>query len=182
MSASDATERFYQWVWPHRAAVLRAARVLTGRADEADDLAQETLFKAFRAIDQFQPGSNMKAWLMTILRHTRIDRLRAAGLGKEVSLDQMELDAPEERVSEPERLTPQEVLEDFSDQQIIAALGELPEDIRWTLLLVDVQGQELKDAAQALEVPVGTIKSRLHRGRRMLRDALADHARQLRLA
>jgi len=162
---------------------LRNALILTGNQADAEDLAQEVLLKAFRAIDQYRDGSNMMAWLMAILRNCRIDRLRAAGVRpRDVSLEQLELDPAAPPAAESSWQSPQEALAAFSDQQVIQALGALPEDIRWTLLLVDVQDWPQQDAAQLLGVPVGTIKSRLHRGRAMLREALLPLARQMRLA
>jgi RNA polymerase sigma-70 factor (ECF subfamily) len=177
-----ATTRFYDLVWPHRASVLRLAQILTGNAAEADDLAQETFIKAFKALGQFQDGTDVLAWLATILRRTRIDRLRAAAASARfVSLNQLEADIADDGCEQPQWQNPQEVLSAFGDQEIIEALQKLPEEIRWTLLLVDVQGMEQQDAARVLEIPVGTVKSRLHRGRAMLRQALTPLAREMRL-
>jgi RNA polymerase sigma-70 factor (ECF subfamily) len=185
-SASElAIKQFYALVWPYRSDVLRTARMLTRHHAEADDLAQETLLKAFAAIDSFREGTDMRAWLMRILRNVRIDKLRSKTReAANVSLDAAEIDPPageepgavddEEAWHEPQR-----VLEAFSDHQIIAALRDLPEEIRFTLLLVDVQQLDHADAASILEVPVGTIKSRAHRGRAMLRARLLPHAREL---
>jgi RNA polymerase sigma-70 factor (ECF subfamily) len=174
-----ATERFYQLVWPHRASVLRLAQILCSNPADADDLAQETFIKAFKALDQFRTGTDMMAWLATILRHARIDRLRAgAATAATLSLDQIPVDlADEPEQAEPWR-SPQEVLNAFGDQEIINALQELPEDIRWTVLLADVQGLEHKDVAQVMQIPVGTVKSRVHRGRGMLCRALGPRVAQ----
>ena len=172
-------DRFQTYIWPHAAAVLRTARILTRNDTEADDLAQETMLKAFRHLDQLVDPTGAKQWLMTILRNTRMDRVRGElKHAKEVSLDAM-LEAPP---AEPAALDdswgdPRATLEAFSDQQIIDALKKLPEDIRWTLLLVDVEGLDQADAATVLGVPVGTVKSRSHRGRAMLREALAPLAK-----
>jgi RNA polymerase sigma-70 factor (ECF subfamily) len=181
----EAARRFYELVWPLRADVLRVARILSGNFTDAEDLAQQTLFKAYAGIDQFVEGTNVKAWLMTILRHARVDRLRAASPeGRLVSLDA--LDAPlADTHSHAEETgawgNPDEALAAFSDQQIIDALQDLPEDIRMTLLLVDVQEMDHEEAAGILEVPVGTIKSRTHRGRAMLRQTLHPIAKEHRL-
>lgn len=178
----QATKRFYQLVWPHRASILRLAQILTGNTAEADDLAQETFIKAFKAMDQFQDGTGMLAWLTTILRHTRIDRLRSgAASARNVSLEQLPVEVADEASEQEDWQSPQDVLNAIGDREIIEALQELPEDIRWTLLLVDVQGMEQQDAAQVLEIPVGTVKSRMHRGRAMLRQALTPLAREMRL-
>jgi RNA polymerase sigma-70 factor (ECF subfamily) len=177
------TQRFYSEIWPHAATVLRTAQFLCRDTAEADDLAQEVMLKGFRHLDQLQPGSDVKAWLMTILRNTRVDRLRsAAAHNRDVSLDQLagEPEAVEGPVQEPWG-EPEAVLEEFSDRQVIAGLKELPEEIRWTLLLVDVEGMDQAEAAEILKVPVGTIKSRAHRGRAMLRGALTPLAREMRM-
>lgn len=176
MEQDEATKRFYDHVWPHRQAVLRTAQILVHGKSDAEDLAQEALLKAFRAIEQFRVGTDVRAWLMTILRHTRIDHVRASrGEQSTVSLDRLPLEPatppPESELQHFDN--PEELLERFSDRQIIEAMKQLPQEIRWTLLLVDVEGIEQQDAARILDVPLGTIKSRAHRGRAMLRETLA---------
>jgi len=176
-------DRFYALIWPLADVVLRTARVLCARASDAEDLAQETLMKAFRALDQFHPGTDARAWLLTILRRSHIDRLRQQkSRGQTSSLEAMELDvaAPE---ACPEPLDPAAwhdpaaMLARFGDEQIISAMRQLPESMAWSLLLVDVEELELTDAAELMEVPVGTVKSRLHRARAALR-AILEHERK----
>jgi RNA polymerase sigma-70 factor (ECF subfamily) len=166
--------------------VLRVARIVCGNAAEAEDLAQDTMLKAFRSIDSFADGTDVRAWLMTILRNTRIDRLRSkAAAGKQVGLDEVGVEPPAEAdAAEWYQFgdSPEEILQEFSDQQVIDALRSLPDEIRWTLLLVDVEGMDHKDAAGVLDVPVGTVKSRAHRGRQMLRQVLLPLAKRSRLA
>lgn len=179
-----ASERFYTHVWPYRAAVLRAARIVCRNDSDADDLAQDVLLKAFSGIETFQIGSSPHAWLMRILRNARIDRIRSTKkVAGQVSIEAAELDVPDTSLpaSTPEWEHPEELLNAFSDAQIIDALQHLPEEIRMTLLLVEIEGMDHTDAASILDVPVGTIKSRSHRGRSMLRDALLPLARDLRL-
>lgn len=174
-------DRFEKEIWPHAAAVLRTARILTRNDAEADDLAQETMLKAFRHLDQLVDPSGAKKWLMTILRTTRIDRARAAGKAM-VSLSELPVDPPAEPAAFEEAWgDPHRLLQQFSDQQMIDALKLVPEDIRFTLLLVDVEGLDQADAAGVLGVPVGTIKSRTHRGRSMLRELLTPLAKELRI-
>ena len=169
--------------------VLRTARILCGgHVAEAEDLAQEAMLKAFKAIDQFRDGTDARAWLLTILRHARVDRLRAAaseagtasldGLGHEPAGESAGGGSGGEG---PDRQAvaenPEVVLAEFTDADVIRALGRLPEAIRWTLLLVDVEGMDHKEAGEILHVPVGTVKSRAHRGRMMLREALLPRAK-----
>lgn len=185
MENEQAKRRFYELVWPQMPAVLRTAQVLCGgNTADAEDLAQETMLKGFRALDSFLPGTDMKAWLLTILRNARIDRLRS--VPSAVSLE----DLTAELAGGPEcpqldrsavQDDPDIVLSSFSDRQMIEALGNLPEEIRWTLLLVDVEGMGQQEAGEVLQVPSGTIKSRTHRGRAMLREGLLPLAKQARI-
>jgi RNA polymerase sigma-70 factor, ECF subfamily len=187
VTGEEATRRFYDLVWPMLATVLRTARILTGNDADAEDLAQETLLKAFKAIGQFREGTDVRAWLLAILRNARVDRLRsAAASAATVSLDALDLDPPDRPGQETEdwqAITedPERVLNDFSDAEVIDALQHLPEEIRWTMLLVMVEGMDQAEAAGVLGVPVGTVKSRLHRGRTMLRQALLPLARERRV-
>jgi RNA polymerase sigma-70 factor (ECF subfamily) len=144
---------------------------------EAEDLAQEALMKAFRAMDTFDTELSPKAWLSMILKNTRIDRLRAASRhAKDISLEREMIDVPDRRTGAvAETRDPAEVLERLSDQTLIDALKKLPEEIRWTILLVDVEQMEQEEASLILDVPVGTVKSRLFRGRRLLREMLLAH-------
>ena len=187
MGTDEAHKRFCDVLWPQLSVVLRTAQILCGGdLSEAEDLAQETMIKAFRAMDRFEPSTDARKWLLTILRNARVDRLRStAGSKHLVSLDALPQE-PEDRrpateTEEPLYTNPQEVLEAFSDRQVIAALQRLPEEIRWTLLLVDVEGLDHRVAADVLEIPVGTIKSRASRGRAMLRDVLLPVARERRV-
>ena len=118
------------------------------------------------------------------MRNCRIDGLRAtASAAIEVSLEQLSSEPAGVEINAEEASldSPQDVLNRFSDQQVIDALQQLPEEIRWTLLLVDVQGLDQRETAEILEVPVGTIKSRAHRGRAMLRETLLPVAKERRL-
>lgn len=186
MDQARATRRFYQFVWPHRADVLRVAQFLCRNRATGEDLAQETLLKAFRAIDRLEAGSNVRAWLHSILRNTWLDRLRATSAHRESSLsdlnDEPAAVVPEDAPCMEASDDPQAALEGFSDQEVIDALQALPAEIRWTLLLLDVEGLSIQEAAGVLEIPTGTIKSRAHRGRAMLREKLLPMAAKLKWA
>lgn len=178
----DQQERAKQVVWPLLPALLRTAQYLTHHQQEAEDLAQETAIKAMRHIDSFKPGTDAKAWLMTILRRTHIDTIRtSARRPKTLSLDggEQPIDppAPEQVTEQPTVNDLQSLLARFDDDQMIDAIKTLSDDIRWTVLLVDVEQLNHAGAAAVLGVPEGTIKSRVHRGRRMLRDRLMHTAR-----
>jgi RNA polymerase sigma-70 factor (ECF subfamily) len=182
-------EKVKQTVWPLLPALLRTAQYLAGSAQEAEDLVQETVLKAMTAIDRFEPGTSAKAWLLTILRRTHIDRMRASQRRvRPLSLDAEEGIDPPARPDENAGVfdsrwdKPEMILEGFEDAEVIAALKELPDEVRWTLLLVDVEDMDHQQAALVLDVPEGTIKSRAFRGRGMLRDRLFELARQRGLA
>ena len=180
-----STRRFRTLAWPYLPVVLRVAQLLVGRPADAEDLAQETMLKAFRAMHTLRDGADVRAWLLAILRNARVDHLRRAGrAGETVSLDRLDLDPPQPGDMDPASRAgpwerPEEILNGFSDHQVIEALQRLPEDIRLTLLLVDVEQLDHQEAATILQVPVGTIKSRTHRGRTMLRATLLPVAREM---
>src|ERR1041384_2668783 len=126
MTHEDATRLFYEHVWPHRAMVLRTARFLCRNHAEADDLAQETLVKAFKSISQFDVSSSAKSWLSAILRNTRIDRIRTSARhgGTDVSLDALDVDIEQELSESSSDNTatqgdPAALLEQFSDADMI---------------------------------------------------------------
>jgi RNA polymerase sigma-70 factor (ECF subfamily) len=189
VETAEAQRRFHDLLWPHLRAVARIALILCGGDQaNADDLTQDTMLKAYKGIGQFRAGTDAKAWLLTILRRSHVDRARATGTraGPARSLDALGVDPaepPHAEVTDQAALweRPDVALAAFSDQQVIDALQRLPEEIRLTLLLVDVEGLDHADAASILEVPAGTIKSRAHRGRGMLREALLPVAREMRL-
>ncbi len=170
-------------LWPHSATVLRVALVLTNHNQaEAEDVTQETMLKALRSLNQFTPGTDAKSWLLAILRNAWVDRIRSRKARREsASVEEMvaEPTAPEPTPPEPGWEQPDDLLAQFGDRDVIAALHELPDDMRWTLLLVDVQGLDNAEAANVLGVAVGTVKSRMHRARRQLRDVLLPRAAEL---
>jgi RNA polymerase sigma-70 factor (ECF subfamily) len=183
--AEDPSERFERLVWPQRAVVYRLARILLGDGPTADDLVQDAMLKAYRAIGGFREGTDVRAWLRAIVRNARVDRLRAERPHQALSLDDAadvtDLTADAAAAGTADWDDPESLLAAFSDQQVIDALQQLPEEIRWTLLLVDVEQVDHAEAAEVLGVPVGTVKSRTSRGRAMLRAALLPVARERRL-
>ena len=160
--------------------VFRAALAMCRQWDLAEDLTQATFTKAFERFGTFRRGSNCKAWLVRILRNAWIDRLRHRKVvGPSVPIEEELV----EDTSAPDRGQPWEelgeMLESFSDEQVIRALQELPEEQRWTLYLVDVEELSQEEVAEITDVAVGTVKSRTSRARAMLRDRLREHARDL---
>ncbi|MCC7145202.1 MAG: sigma-70 family RNA polymerase sigma factor [Phycisphaeraceae bacterium] len=181
--AQTPVERFQELVWPVLPVLVRTARYLTGNAAAADDLVQETMLRALRHFGSYAERSSIKPWLLTILRRTHIDLYRAGRRHQaDVSLDASGLDrsslAPASSPPDLDLHDAAQLLERFEDQAVIDALKTLPQEICWTLLLVDVEGLDQADAAEILQVPVGTVKSRAHRGRQMLRAKLGEFARE----
>jgi len=165
----------------HLDAVYRAAVAMCRDRTEADDLAQTTFLKAFEKFHTFRPGTSAKAWLMRILRNTWIDRIRHIQAGPDtVSVDEDLLAGPDDSADQlPEGFDAEDLLEKFSDDQIIRALKQLGDDQRLGLLLLDVEGLSQEEVAEIMGTAVGTIKSRTYRARAMLKKILAAHARDL---
>ena len=159
--------------------VYRVARRLVSTREEAEDLMQETYARAFRAWRSFQPGTNLRAWLLRILTNLNIDR----GRRQQRSPDFQPLEEGDHylynRLEESgrEANVDQERVDDrLSQDDVVQALSAVPHDFRDVIVLVDIGDFSYADAAQILEIPIGTVMSRLHRGRRILKRELADEA------
>ena len=158
--------------------VYRVARHLASSREDADELMQETYARAFRSWRSFQPGTNMRAWLLRILTNLNIDRGR-----RQQRAPQMQpLEANDyylyDRLAENDDGVSDEdrVVERLSQDDIVTALSAVPHDFRDVIVLVDLGDFSYADAAQILDIPVGTVMSRLHRGRRILKRELAESA------
>jgi RNA polymerase sigma-70 factor (ECF subfamily) len=174
-------KNFESIAMPHLDAVYRAAVALCRHGQEAEDLVQMTYAKALERFDSFQPGSNCRAWLLQILRNTWIDELRHRKVvGTTVSIEEGQPAIAEPpHAKEAVWTNAKDVLENFSDDKVRRALGELPDDQRLTLFLVDVEGISQEEVAQITGVPAGTVKSRTSRAREALKQKLMAHARDL---
>jgi len=170
-NTTDAQAKFDEHVVPQLDILYRTARSLTRSASDAEDLVQETLLRAFRAIDRFD-GRYPRAWLLTIMRNANINRARK----KTPDL----LDDPDFTFERSARFadttTPEDdVVEPIFDAVVQAAYDRLPDDFRNVVELVDLNGLAYAEAAELLEVPVGTVMSRLHRARKRIRDEINEH-------
>ncbi len=159
----------------HLDSLYRVAQRLTGNAADADDLVQETMLKAYRSWDQYTKGTNAKGWLLTILRNSFINEYRRRTRHPEtVDIDAIEPFSVFEEVQDQD---PQGTFFDrIVDDEVLRAIDDLPEQFRETVVLSDVEGMSYEDIARILEVPVGTVKSRLFRARRLLQQKLYDYA------
>ena len=159
--------------------VYRVARRLVSTREEAEDLVQDTYARAFRSWRSFTPGTNLRAWLLRILTNLNIDR----GRRKQRSPDEQPLEEGDyflynklEQSGQDGNLDEERVVERLSQDDIVGALSAVPHDFRDVVVLVDIGDFTYQDAAQILDIPVGTVMSRLHRGRRILKRELADKA------
>jgi RNA polymerase sigma-70 factor (ECF subfamily) len=159
----------------HLDVLYRVALRLSGNAADADDLVQETMLKAYRSWDQYEKGTNAKAWLLTILRHAFINEYRRRQRHPEsVDVDTIEPFAvfPEVQDEDPQGA----FFDRIVDDEVLKAIDQLPETFRETLVLSDVEGMSYQEIAGILEIPVGTVKSRLFRARHLLLGKLYDYA------
>ncbi len=187
---SDESERnpaglraqFEQTALPHLRRVYNVALRLARRPEDASDLAQETYLRAFRTFDSFRPGTNCRSWLFTILYSVFINRYRKRKReGEQVPVEILEQDfhrvmATEFREAEWKALRAANL--EAHGSEVAKALEELPESFRVAVLLVDVEGLSYEEAAEALQCPVGTLRSRLFRARKLLFVALRDYAQR----
>lgn len=166
---------FEREIMPHASSVYHFAVRLVGDRDTARDLAQETLFRAYRFLYQYKPSTNAKAWVFRILRNTFINHYRKA-IKQPYSLEAQN----EQSIYDIEDIYAyhnyQDPTEGLFGDEITNALMHLPEDFRTIVILADVEGLSYKEISQVLRIPVGTIRSRLHRARKILRELLADYA------
>lgn len=173
---------FEQEAVPHLDAVYRFALRLAGNADEAEDLVQETFLRAYRAWDQYERGTRAKSWLFTICRNVFLRKRERAQRHDEIVSETADRPAPGAGPVNPVWVSalgadPEaDFFDSIVDERIVQAIGDLPDEYRMAVVLSDVEGLPYAEIAELLDVPVGTVKSRLFRGRRRLQEALYDHA------
>jgi len=164
-------ERAAREVFP---AIYSTALRLTRNRDNAEDLVQEALLRAFEAYERFD-GKNFKAWVLKILTNLYINKYRAAR--RSPTVESLDEGAASEMIASGEAEPSEELLEGVMSEQVEEALAQLPEEYRTAVLLCDVEGMSYGDIAEALEVPIGTVRSRIARGRAMLRNLLLEYAK-----
>jgi RNA polymerase sigma-70 factor (ECF subfamily) len=152
----------------------------TGNSADANDLVQETYLKAFAAFDQFEQGTNIKAWLHRILENTYINQYRKLQKQPFYSpleeLEDWQLGDAESRTASSNRSAEAEAIDHLAASEVKDALQSIPEDFRIAVYLVDVEGYSYQEVAEIMQTPTGTVMSRLHRGRRLLREQLTEYA------
>ncbi|MFP5254680.1 MAG: sigma-70 family RNA polymerase sigma factor [Acidimicrobiia bacterium] len=179
--------RFAELAMEHTSSLYSAALRMTRNPADAEDLVQETYLKAYRGFAGFEEGTNLKAWLYRILTNTYINSYRA----KQRRPDETDLDDVEDlflynrigglEAARASRSAEDELMDLFTEAEVKTAIEELPETYRMAVLLADVEGFSYKEIAEILDIPIGTVMSRLHRGRKALEKLLYEFAVSRRL-
>ncbi len=181
-SAADRTIRFERDALVFTDQLYAAALRYTKNPEDARDLVQDTYLKAFTSFHQFEEGTNLRAWLYRVLTTTFINTYRKDQRRPQVAqaeLEDWQLAEAQSHTSDLGKSAEVEALENLPDSDIKRALQEIPEEFRMVVYLADVEGFSYKEIAEIVEIPAGTVMSRLSRGRKQLREKLADYAAEL---
>jgi RNA polymerase sigma-70 factor, ECF subfamily len=174
-------ELFDQEALPHLDHLYTVAMHLARNRNDAEDMVQETMLRALRFFEQFTPGTNCRAWLLTILYNDFRNRYRQSANAERVTATEQEFEDRVEqmglRADAPANDPQTAVLDRLMESEVQAALDSLPEDFRVVLLMVDIQELRYEEAAAVLDIPLGTVRSRISRARGMLKKALEGFAR-----
>jgi RNA polymerase sigma-70 factor (ECF subfamily) len=165
---------------PHTDLLYNYALRMTNHPADADDLLQETFLKAYRFWDKYEPGTNIRAWLFRIMKNSYINRYRKE-TKEPATVDYNEVEnfyaTVKDRASDSNDL--QETLYgNLLDDDVASAVADLPEDFRTVVILCDIEGLSYEEIAEFVDIPLGTVRSRLHRGRKLLRERLHDYAKK----
>jgi RNA polymerase sigma-70 factor (ECF subfamily) len=182
ISASTAQKHkeFQEDMVPHMDALYNFALRMTGNCDDADDLVQDTYLKAYRFLDKYEKGTNPKAWLFRIMKNSYINKYRKESREPDkVDYDEIKdfYNLIRAESSDPNDLQ-EKLFGNLLDDEVTGALQSLPDEFRTVLILCDIEGMTYEEIADLVECPIGTVRSRLHRGRKMLRARLFQYAKK----
>jgi RNA polymerase sigma-70 factor (ECF subfamily) len=183
-STAERVARFERDALQYTSQLYSAAMRYTKNPHDAQDLVQDTYAKAFTAFHQYQDGTNLKAWLYRILTTTFINTYRKDQRRPQISgaeVEDWQLARASSHTSDQGKSAEDEVLENLPDGDVKLAMEEIPEEFRMAVYYADVEGYSYKEIAEILGIPAGTVMSRLHRGRKLLRELLADYAKSRRV-
>lgn len=177
-SSKNRREEFARQAMPHANTMYAVALRMTGNDKEAEDLVQDAMLRSFRFFEKFTPGTNLKAWLIKVMTNIFLNRLKR--IARRPAM--VEFDAIEDLVGEVDEdwadiSSTQKDFREYLDENVANALDELPVEYRVPVLLMAIDGFSYREIAEAMECPVGTVMSRLYRGRRMLERRLLSYAR-----
>jgi len=169
---------FEKEMMPHMAALYNFALRMTGDPDDAKDLVQETYMKAYRFFDKYEQGTNAKAWLFRIMKNSYINRYRKESKEPDkIDYDDVkEFYASVKDAAVDTNDLQEKIFGNLFEDEVAKALQDLPEDFRTVVILCDIEGYTYEEIADFVEIPIGTVRSRLHRGRKMLQSMLRDYA------
>jgi len=173
-------DEFIKEALPHEDALYNYALKISGNSDDAQDLVQETYYKAYRHFDKFQTGTNSKAWMFMILKNSFINDYRKSKR-EPYKLDYEQIQNFYENVKSDraqENNLDKEFFNDLLDDELTSAIDQLPTKMREVFLLCDLDGNSYEETAELVGCPVGTVRSRLHRARHMLQETLMDYAKE----
>lgn len=179
-TTADKQQEFQQEALPHMEVLYNFALRMTNNAADAEDLVQETYLKAYRFWDKYERGTNIRAWMFRILKNSYINRYRKESKAPDtVDYDEVKdfYNTIREEGADPNDLQ-ETMFGNLLDDDVTKAIADLPDEFRTVLILCDIEGQTYEEIAEFVDIPLGTVRSRLHRARKMLRGRLLEYARK----
>ncbi len=177
---SEQQHAFEREALPHTELLYNYALRMTNNLADADDLLQETFLKAYRFWDKYEQGTNIRAWLFRIMKNSYINRYRKE-TKEPATVEYQEVENFYTSIRDETTPSPdaqENMIGNLLDDDVASAVADLPEDFRTVVILCDIEGLSYDEIAEFVDIPLGTVRSRLHRGRKLLRDRLTDYAKR----